>query len=38
MFVWKEKYFAHIKPLKQTWDQGLVLQKLHIVIKFNEET
>ena len=32
----KEKYVNHIRALKQALNHGLVLRKLHRVIKFNQ--
>ena len=32
----KEKYVVHIRALKQSLNQGLVLRKVHRVIKFNQ--
>ena len=32
----KEKYVVHIKALKQTLNHGLILKKVHRVIKFNK--
>ena len=32
----KKEYFIHIRDLKQALDQGLILKKVHRVIKFNE--
>ena len=34
----KEKYVIHIRALKQALDHGLVLQKVHKIIQFNQET
>ena len=31
----KTEYIIHIRNLKQALDQGLVLEKVHKVIKFN---
>ena len=33
----KNNCVAHIRPLKQTLDHGLILKKLHRVIQFNQE-
>ena len=33
----KEKYFMHIKVLKQDLNHGLVLKKVHRVIQFNQK-
>ena len=33
----KEEYTFHIKNIKHTSNHGLVLQKVHRVIKFNEK-
>ena len=33
----KEEYFIHITNLKQTLNHGLVLKKVHWVIKFNQK-
>ena len=33
----KEKYFVHIRVLKQALNHGLVLRKVHRVIQFNQE-
>ena len=33
----KKNYVVHIKILKQALDHGLVLKKVHRVIKFNQE-
>ena len=33
----KEKNVVHIKVLKQTWNHGLVLKKVHRVIQFNQK-
>ena len=33
----KEKYFMHIKVLKQALNHGLVLKKVHRVIQFNQK-
>ena len=32
----KTEYVIHIKSLKQALDHGLVLKKLHRIIKFNQ--
>ena len=32
----KEKYVVHIKALKKALNHGLILKKVHIVIKFNQ--
>ena len=32
----KTEYFIHIRSLKQTLNHGLVLEKVHRVINFNE--
>ena len=32
----KTEYFIHIKNLKQTLNHGLVLKKVHRLIKFNQ--
>ena len=32
----KEKYVVHIRALKQSLNHGLVLRKVHRVIKFNQ--
>ena len=32
----KKEYVIHIRDLKQALDQGLILKKVHRVIKFNE--
>ena len=32
----KTEYFIHIINLKQTLNHGLVLKKVHILIKFNQ--
>ena len=34
----KEKYVIHIRALKQALHHGLVLQKVHKIIQFNQET
>ena len=33
----KTDYVIHIKNLKQTFNHGLILEKVHRVIKFNEK-
>ena len=33
----KTDYVIHIKNLKQTLNHGLILEKVHRVIKFNEK-
>ena len=33
----KEKYFIHIKALKQALNHGLILKRVHRVIQFNQE-
>ena len=33
-YFWK--YVVHIKNLKQAWNGGLFLKKVHRVIKFNQ--
>ena len=33
----KEKYVAHIRTLKQTLNYGLVLKKVHRIIKFKQK-
>ena len=32
----KTEYVIHVRNLKQTLNHGLVLKKVHIVIKFNQ--
>ena len=32
----KEKYVIHIRALKQALNNGLILKKVHRVIKFNQ--
>ena len=32
----KEKYVVHIRALKQALNHGLIIKKVHIVIKFNQ--
>ena len=34
----KENYILHIRALKQALNHGLILQKVHKVIKFNQKT
>ena len=34
----KKEYFIHIRNLKQALNHGLVLKKVHGVIKFNKKT
>ena len=34
----KTEYFIHIRNLKQAFNNGLVLKKVHRVIKFNENS
>ena len=33
----KNNYFVHIRSLKQALNHGLILNKVHLVIKFNQE-
>ena len=33
----KEKYVVHIRSLKQAFNLGLILKKVHRVIQFNQE-
>ena len=35
--IYKKEYVIHIKNLKQALNHGLALEKLHRVIKFNQE-
>ena len=37
LLVDKENYVVHIKALKQALSHGLILKKVHRVIKFNQE-
>ena len=34
---YKENYVVHIRPLKQALNHGLILNKVHRVIEFNQE-
>ena len=34
---WQQNYVAHIEALKQAPNHGLILQKVHIVIRFNQK-
>ena len=33
----KENYVVHIRSLKQTLNNGLILEKVHRVIQFNQK-
>ena len=33
----KKEYVVHIRTLKQTWNHGLILKKVHRVIHFNQK-
>ena len=33
----KKNYVAHVRPLKQALNHGLILKKVHRVIQFNQE-
>ena len=33
-----KKYFIHIRNLKQALNQGLVLNKIHRIIKFDQKS
>ena len=33
----KNKYFAHIRALKQALNHGLILKKVHRVVQFNQK-
>ena len=37
VYLIKNKYVIHIKPLKQALNHGLKLKKIHRIIKFNQE-
>ena len=37
MLNYKNEYVIHIRNLKQALDHGLILKKVHRVIKFNQK-